>query len=67
MPPTRAKRPDSVKNPSRTSKRKAKEVVANNTLKGRDGAMWNLPSVPSTQHIPPTRKFFAVSISAMQI
>ena len=49
-------RVDGEKKASRTGKRKAKDVVANNTVKGRDGAMKNLPSVPSTQHIAPARK-----------
>jgi hypothetical protein len=49
-------RPDGEKKASRTGKRKAKDVVANNTVNGRDGAMKNLPSVPSTQHIAPARK-----------
>ena len=49
-------RADSEKKAPRTGKRKAKEAVANNTVKGRDGAMQNLPSVPSTQHIAPARK-----------
>jgi hypothetical protein len=39
-------RADSEKKSSRTNKRKAKA-----------GALWNLPSVPSTQHIPPGREF----------
>ena len=39
-------RPDSEKKSLRASKRRAK-----------DGALWNLPSVPSTQHIPPGREF----------
>jgi hypothetical protein len=49
-------RPDGEKKSSRTGKRKGKDVVANNTVKGRDSAMQNLPSVPSTQHIAPARK-----------
>ena len=49
-------RPDSEKKSSRTSRRKAKDVVAHSTVKVRDEAMQNLPSVPSTQHIAPNRK-----------
>lgn len=60
MPATPAQaRPDGEKkSSSRTGKRKAKDVVAN-TGKGRDEAMQNLPSVPSTQHIAPARKSMA--------
>ncbi|CZR55224.1 uncharacterized protein PAC_05111 [Phialocephala subalpina] len=37
---------------TRVSKKKAREVAANATVKGRDAALLHLPSVPSTQHIP---------------
>ena len=56
MPTTELARRGGEKKPSRTGKRKAKDVAANNTVKGRDGAMRNLPSVPSTHHIAPARK-----------
>jgi len=50
--------PDSEKKASRTSKRKAKDVAASCTVKGRDEAMQNLPSVPSTNHIAANREYF---------
>jgi hypothetical protein len=53
--PARARPDGEKKSSSRTGKRKAKDVVAN-TGKGRDEAVQNLPSVPSTQHIAPARK-----------
>ncbi|KAE8448535.1 hypothetical protein EG329_009416 [Mollisiaceae sp. DMI_Dod_QoI] len=37
---------------TRVSKKKAREVAANSTVKGRDASLLHLPSVPSTQHIP---------------
>jgi hypothetical protein len=49
-------RSDGEKKSSRAGKRKAKDVIASNTVKGRDRAMQNLPSVPSTQHIAPARE-----------
>lgn len=42
---------------ARVSKKKAREVAANATVKGRDAALLHLPSVPSTQHIPEMRTF----------
>jgi hypothetical protein len=50
--------PDGEQKSSRASRRKAKDVAANSTVKGRDESMLHLPSVPSTQHIAPMRKFF---------
>jgi len=48
----------------RSSGRKAEDVTANCTVKGRNKAMQNLPSVPSTNHIPPTQiaasRFFSL-------
>lgn len=41
---------------TRVSKKKAREVAANSTVKGRDASLLHLPSVPSTQHIPEMRK-----------
>jgi hypothetical protein len=38
------------------NKRKAKDVAADSTVKGRDESMLHLPSVPSTQHIAPKGK-----------
>ncbi|KUJ24119.1 uncharacterized protein LY89DRAFT_703330 [Mollisia scopiformis] len=37
---------------ARVSKKKAREVAANATVKGRDASLLHLPSVPSTQHVP---------------
>ena len=42
---------------SPTSSKKAKDVAASSTVKGRDESMLHLPSVPSTQHVTPLRKF----------
>lgn len=50
-------RPDGEQKSSRASRKKAKDVAANSTVKGRDESMLHLPSVPSTQHIAPMRKF----------
>lgn len=45
-------RSDGDKKPSaRSSRRNAKDVAANCTVKARDEAMQNLPSVPSTHHV----------------
>jgi hypothetical protein len=41
---------------SQASTKKAKDVAANSTVKGRDESMLHLLSVPSTQHITPMRK-----------
>jgi hypothetical protein len=41
---------------SQASTKKAKDIVASSTVKGRDESMLHLPSVPSTQHINPMRK-----------
>jgi hypothetical protein len=49
-------RPDREQKSSRASRKKAKDVAANSTVKGRDESMLHLPSVPSTQHIAPMRK-----------
>jgi len=43
------------KTSTRTSRRKAKDVAASCTVKGRDETMQNLPSVPSTNHIAPNQ------------
>lgn len=49
---------------TRTGKKKVKDVAANCTVKGRDEAIQNLPSVPSTNHISPTQiaasRFFSL-------
>ena len=37
--------------------KKAKDIAASATVKGRDESMLHLPSVPSTQHVTPLRKF----------
>jgi hypothetical protein len=42
---------------TRSSKKKAKYVSANSTVKSRDQSMLHLPSVPSTQHIAPKGRF----------
>ena len=42
---------------SRSIKKKAKDVATKSTVKGRDESMLHLPSVPSTQHIAPSRKY----------
>lgn len=47
---------DGEQKSSRASRRKAKDVAANSTVKGRDESMLHLPSVPSTQHIAPMSK-----------
>jgi hypothetical protein len=57
-------RPDEEKKSSRTGKRKAKDVVPN--AKARNGAFQNLPSVPSTQHIAPTRKLISICVSCCE-
>jgi hypothetical protein len=41
---------------SQANTKKAKDVAASSTVKGRDESMLHLPSVPSTQHITPMRK-----------
>ena len=41
---------------SEQSKKKAKDVAAKATVKGRDASMLHLPSVPNTQHVAPSRK-----------
>lgn len=49
--PTQARQDGDKKPAARTSRRKAKDVAANCTVKARDVAMLNLPSVPSTHHV----------------
>jgi len=49
--PAQTRQGDDKKPAPRTSRRKAKDVAANCTVKARDEAMQNLPSVPSTHHV----------------
>jgi len=44
------------------STKKAKDVAASSTVKGRDESMLHLPSVPSTQHVTPLRKYSLYSL-----
>jgi hypothetical protein len=62
-------RPDGEKKSSRTGKgkRKTKDVLANNPVQGREGALSTLPSVPSTQHIPPSREYGVVALFDLRI
>lgn len=64
MPAHAQARPASEKKPSRAGKRKAKDVAASYTAKGRDKAFQSLPSVPSTQHIAPQRMLETHPLSA---
>jgi hypothetical protein len=48
---------------SQASTKKAKDAAANSTVKGRDESMLHLPSVPSTQHITPMRKYIERPLS----
>jgi hypothetical protein len=49
--PAQARQDGNKKPAARASRRKPKDVAANCTVKARDEAMQNLPSVPSTHHV----------------
>jgi hypothetical protein len=49
--PAQTRQDGDKKSGARTSRRKAKDVAANCTVKARDEATQNLPSVPSTHHV----------------
>jgi len=49
--PAQARQDGDKKPATRTSRRKPKDAAANCTMKARDEAMQNLPSVPSTHHV----------------
>jgi len=42
---------------SQASTKKTKDVAVSSTVKGRDESTLHLPSVPSTQHVTPMRKY----------
>lgn len=45
------------KREGKASKRKGKDGGANGSMKSKNGAFSDLPSVPSTQHIHPNGEF----------
>ena len=53
---TRAKVDSEKRSTGRVGRRKAKDVAAEATIKGKDEALINLPSVPSTHHLHPAGK-----------